>query len=231
MSHWYNKDGKPTGEGEGFPSVTTILDIRKNYGLNSWRDRMGAEAADAHSKISTDKGTLVHKTVEAMLRADDWEDVVEPEGISPYITGFLNWREEYQPETVSVEAFCLSEQYKYAGTVDYICRINGRLTIVDWKTSKGDATRWKKKAAAYMLQLVAYQAAWYEMTGELAGIMAVQLCDDIKRGYRVTTATPAQYGQLHHLFMCHHAIFNWAVEIGEITFEKPYVQREGLIRI
>ncbi len=230
MSHFYDNAGNLVPEGTGYPSPTTILAIRHNQGLQDWRDRVGAEEADRRGEEAMARGTRVHAAVEEELR---WgEGVVYDAEIAQHMTGFHNWREKYQPETIQIEAFVVSERYAFAGRVDYICRIDGELYIVDWKTSKGDSAQWRHKAKAYLLQLAAYRQAYYEMTGEWAKIMVVQLTEDIKKGYR--TYEPGKDDPsltiLFDIFQLHRAIFDWAVRIGEITFEKPQ-QEVGLITV
>lgn len=196
MPHFYNAGGELVNPGTpgAFVSPTTILSIRHNTGLQAWRDRVGAEEADRRSKESTDRGTAAHNAIEAFLKGE----------ASDAPAGFLTWFKKYEPETVAVEAFCRSSLHEFAGKVDYICRIDGTLWIIDWKTSK-------HIHQGYELQLAAYREAWQEMKGERARTKVVQLTDELKRGYR-EKEMDGDFG----VFMAHKEVYEYAVSIGEI---------------
>ena len=57
-----SKDGKVIAK---LPSVTTILGNTKDQsGLDEWRDRIGHEEADRISRLSMNRGTIMHRLIE-----------------------------------------------------------------------------------------------------------------------------------------------------------------------
>jgi hypothetical protein len=66
------------------------------------------------------------------------------------------WAKSVDLEPIASEQVIWSHKYKYAGTLDLLAKVNGRLSVIDWKTSK----------AIYSeshLQNAAYRAAVREM--------------------------------------------------------------------
>ncbi len=64
-----------------------------------------------------------------------------------------------QPELISTEYHLFSDEYEFAGTADIICRIDGKLHLLDIKTSNSIHS-------SYNLQLAAYAQAWNETHNE-----------------------------------------------------------------
>ena len=59
------------GEGIKYPSVTTILGaMTDKSGIDKWRKRVGEEKADAISKFSANRGTVMHQLCEYFLGSD-----------------------------------------------------------------------------------------------------------------------------------------------------------------
>ena len=54
-------------ENDLFPSVTTILSIQNNEGLQKWRERMGEEVANFESRRAANRGNDFHKICETYL--------------------------------------------------------------------------------------------------------------------------------------------------------------------
>ena len=74
------------------------------------------------------------------------------------VKAFLGWEEECKPEWIYAERKVYCDKYKYAGTVDAVAKINGRVCVIDFKTSK-------KIYKPYHLQVTAYAQAIKRMDG------------------------------------------------------------------
>lgn len=196
--HWYSRTGEALPEGFGYPSVTTILAIRHNAGLQAWRDREGAEEADRRSKEATDKGTYVHGWIEKGLR--DGQFVYGDKSPHlPLLLGFMAWYDKVKPTKLQPEIFLYHELHEFAGTADLICEIDGEPWVLDWKSSKTIHPE-------YALQLAAYAEAYRSMTGIECRRGVLQLTDQIKRGYRFKEFTDDDdFGA----FMSHKEVFDW----------------------
>ncbi len=68
-----------------------------------------------------------------------------------------DWLDSNHFEPLAVEQMVYSRRHGYAGTVDFPSRIDGRISLTDWKTSAAIYPE-------YHLQLAAYAEAWWEMT-------------------------------------------------------------------
>jgi hypothetical protein len=68
------------------------------------------------------------------------------------VKSFIDWRNEAKPEVIATETTIFSERGGYAGTVDFVCRIDSQLYVIDFKTSK---QVWKE----HELQISAYRVA------------------------------------------------------------------------
>ena len=56
-----------TPEGNKYPSITTVLSIRKKEGLCAWRKRVGNDVANHIARSASARGTKVHHMCEDYL--------------------------------------------------------------------------------------------------------------------------------------------------------------------
>lgn len=149
--------------GEKVPSVTTVLGrvIRKQF-LETWRGKVGNDAADQISRESSTLGSAIHLVCENIARGNlNWQP--DPE-LLPYHRAFNAWTRANVAEVLAVEQRVYSVEHRYAGTCDgiYVLRDDPRPVMVDLKSSK--AGNWQPDSS-FALQLVAYQAAAWESLG------------------------------------------------------------------
>jgi len=171
-------DGKRyyvTPEGKKLPSVTTVVGAQKKQAIMEWRHRVGEEVANKISKQATTRGTNMHSLCEYYLNNEPKPlGVVMPDAkemfisIKPYLNKINNIH--YQ------EVGLWSSQLGLAGRVDCIGEYEGRLTVIDFKTSKKAKDR--ESILDYFWQCTAYALMYEELIGqpidELVIIMAVQ---------------------------------------------------------
>lgn len=199
--HWYSPQGDLVPPGTGYPSATTILSVRHNQGLMDWRDRMGAQEADAYKTLRADIGTMVHKACEDWLNG---KPAFTLKGeTETMFNGFRNWLDKTNPTKCQPEVFVYHDLHEYAGTADLICEIDGEPWLIDFKTSK-------RIDEGYALQLAAYQQAYFFMTGIECRRAVLQLTPEIKRGWRWKEFTDTDdFG----VFMAHKEIFDWQLKV------------------
>jgi hypothetical protein len=150
---------------EYYPSVSSILNyFPKNQFFHSWLKDVGHNADIIASKAAAE-GTQVHNAIEAFLNGEQIE-WLDDYGTAKYsldvwkmILKFANFWHTYKPELVATEYHLFSDNYKYAGTNDIVCRFNNKLWLLDIKTSNSLHT-------SYDLQLAAYAKAWNETHNE-----------------------------------------------------------------
>ena len=56
-----------TPDGGIFPSITTVLQVRKREGLSEWRKKVGNDVANYISRTAAHRGTKVHHMCEDFL--------------------------------------------------------------------------------------------------------------------------------------------------------------------
>jgi len=66
------------------------------------------------------------------------------------VTAFLRWIKEYKVKFIESERLVYSKKYDYVGLMDLKARINGKLALVDFKTSKGVYNEYRYQVAAYL---------------------------------------------------------------------------------
>jgi len=171
-------DGKRyyvTPEGKKLPSVTTVVGAQKKQAIMEWRRRVGEEVANKISKQATTRGTNMHSLCEYYLNNEPKPPgVVMPDAKEMFISikPFLNKINNIHYQEVGL----WSSQLGLAGRVDCIGEYEGRLSVIDFKTSKKAKDR--ESILDYFWQCTAYALMYEELIGqpidELVIIMAVQ---------------------------------------------------------
>jgi hypothetical protein len=89
----------------------------------------GQEAADI--------GTMAHSWIEAHLHGKEVTVDSLPDGARRAVMAFLGWEKENKVEVLKTEQSFYNCRLRYAGTADCVAKVNGELTLLDWKTSSG----------------------------------------------------------------------------------------------
>ena len=124
--HNYAIDGAPV------PSVTQVL----NAVMPGW------QAGDWYLQ----RGQAVHACAAMIARRENFtHDPV----IDGQVRACIRFFWEVNPLVIAVERRVGHARYGYAGTLDLLCEIEGRLCVLDWKASISPATPYQ--VAAYAL--------------------------------------------------------------------------------
>jgi len=108
----------------------------------------GRRAHNARKKSAADHGTLLHKWIEDYINGED-PGIPVNKHLKRSAKRFLMWVKEHNVEFLLAEQVVFSKKYEYAGTTDFICRIDGELFVGDLKTSKGIYETMFIQTAAY----------------------------------------------------------------------------------
>lgn len=104
------------------------------------------------SAEAMDIGSEIHNLIEVYIK--DGKDAVgemRPEVENGFLA-FLEWEQENIEEWLESEMTVKSEKYCYAGTLDAIARMkDGKVRVIDFKSSKGFYSGYGKQIAAYKL--------------------------------------------------------------------------------
>ena len=166
-----NVNGKrvyETPDGAQYPSVTTITSQLSKDAIKAWRKRVGEETANKITKQATTRGTSVHKLCEDYCLNQLNEEKVMPTNKEM----FLSIKKELDTNVNnihSVEGFLYSNFLRVAGQVDLIAEYKGKLSVIDFKTSK------KKKPESWIQNYFIQESAYAFMYEERTDIQVPQL--------------------------------------------------------
>jgi len=154
-----------TPTGEKYKSITTVLGNHNKQAIMEWRERVGAEEATKISTKAANRGTKVHKICEDYINNQTNEfrlQTLMPDlkemffKIKPII-------DEKLGDVYAQEQALYSHKLKIAGRVDLIGMWDGKLSVIDFKTSA------KQKEESYIqnyfMQCTAYALMFSELTG------------------------------------------------------------------
>lgn len=153
-SHGYEIDGI------WYPRVTKIVEIKAKPAL--YRFYGGMESFEAGEKVkekSANEGTLIHESIEALLLG---KEIDVSESIKPSVDAFMDFVSKKFIKVVPefVERRLFHPDHRYAGTLDAIAEIDGKVGVLDIKTSQ-------EIYRDYNLQTSAYVAAMEREVPEL----------------------------------------------------------------
>jgi len=186
------------------PNVTTILGMKdKSRALMFWQQRCIRQAfeerfpigktfkfdeiqrnraidiittaADAESAQAREIGSITHNYIELRLAGGD-APLPSHEEARNACTAFNNWLGDHDVQVMFTERMCFSKRHWYCGTTDLVATIDGKLTSLDFKTSK----------AIYpetFLQVSAYTEALEEELGVQIEQRASLRCDKADASY------------------------------------------------
>ena len=148
-------------DGKNYPSITTVLNIRKKEGLNEWRKNVGEGAANWEMARAARRGKATHTLIEQYLKSETpSERSVLPLGLfkllKPYVDQINNIH--------LLESIMYSHKLTIAGQVDCVAEYNGKLSVIDFKTANKE--RQESWIDNYFLQCTAYAIMYEEIFGK-----------------------------------------------------------------
>ena len=123
---FYNIDGK------NYPSITTVLGIRKTEQLKGWREKIGEGVANWEMGRAARRGKSFHTLVEQYIKGEtpSIRDVL-PLGLFKLLKPYID-----QIDNIHLlEAIMYSKKLTVAGQVDCVAEYNGKLSVIDFKTA------------------------------------------------------------------------------------------------
>ena len=161
-----------TPSGKAYPSVTTVTGLHSAKGIAQWRARVGEAEANRISSKASARGTRIHQYAEDYLRGNVFEaDMFDLE----MFNSIKFWLDDID-NIHALETPLYSDFLQVAGTVDCIADFQGKLSVIDFKTSSKPKDR--DDIYNYFMQTAAYAVAFEERTGipigRLVIIMAVE---------------------------------------------------------
>jgi len=156
-----------TPTGVCYPSVTSVVGLHKAHVIQEWRNKVGAEQANKISSRASRRGTSIHSLCEKYLLGENAEpslaDYEMFNAIKPHLDRIDNIH--------CMETQLYSHHLQVAGTVDCIGEYDGKLHVIDFKTSSRPKPRdWIHD---YFMQTSAYAVMFEELTGISVGRLLI----------------------------------------------------------
>lgn len=139
-----------------YPSVTTILGVINKPFLVPWANKLGREGINSteYTKRIADIGTLTHALIQGHLEGEEvslegYPEDYKEEAKKGY-NSYLLWESQHQVKPILSEESFISEDLGFAGTIDALMEIDGKLTLVDFKTSSAIHPEYLCQLSAYL---------------------------------------------------------------------------------
>ena len=163
-----------TPDGNKYPSITTVLSGRAKEGINAWRERVGEAVANQIMRTAAKRGTAVHALCEDYLNNNE---LGNQEVLPLAMFTLLKPELDNINNIVAQEVGLYSDKWGIAGRVDCIAEYDGKLTVIDFKTStKEKKEEWIEN---YFIQCTAYCEMFEERYGrEIDQIAVLIVCED-----------------------------------------------------
>ena len=173
-----------------YPSVTTVLGaMLDKSALIEWRKRVGDEEANRVSRLAATRGTNIHNMCESYVRGED-VDVSMPFNLVMF-NQIKKVLDEHVDDIVGCELTLASDELKVAGSCDLIALYDGKLSIIDYKTSTKN--KMKDWIESYFLQTVLYSYMLWEMTGMMAKQCVIIIAVEEEPEAQVFIIKPREY--------------------------------------
>jgi hypothetical protein len=184
-----------------FPSVTAITKIVANPSLDRWKQNQMLEACvnnpivggenteeygDKMRQFAQKKmvdarafGSLYHNAIDELNKTGFLDNKYDE--IKPFVKYYIEWTRDHSVSFVDTEFVCVNEKLGYAGQVDGLAVVDGKLTLLDYKTQdvKEDVKGNLKPNYydSWVWQLAAYKnAEWENKPPRIQQVMSVVLC-------------------------------------------------------
>lgn len=129
-------------DGKRVPGATTIIGLRAKPGLIKWANKLGLQgiSSEAFTDDKAQIGTLAHDMILCHFQGvtPDTSDYSQNQidAAENSLLSFFEWEKDKDIEVILAEKPLTS--YKgYGGTPDLYCKLDGVLTLVDFKTGSG----------------------------------------------------------------------------------------------
>ena len=148
-------------DGKAYPSVTSVLGIKKKAELQGWREKIGEDVANWEMGRAARRGKATHLLVEEYLKGKTpSERGVLPLGLFKLLRPYVD-----QIDNIHLlETIMYSPKLTIAGQVDCIAEYNGKLSVIDFKTANKE--RQESWIDNYFLQTTAYAQMYEETFGK-----------------------------------------------------------------
>jgi len=150
--------------GKLLPSVTTVTSYQNRKSIAEWRERVGVDVANQISQFASNNGTKFHKIVEDYVNNLDVDYDTEKYEVALKLFNQFKALLDDVNNIHYQECALYSEQLGIAGRVDCIAEYNGKLSVIDFKSSS--KPKYENQIQNYFVQETGYAMMYEEMTGQ-----------------------------------------------------------------
>lgn len=137
------------------PGVTTVLGVLAKPALVPWANNLGLQGIKVGNYV--DVLALVGTTGHDMICCHLENRKFDPGDLSPDLIdkaencflSYLTWEKQHKVEPILCEAQLVSSTHRFGGTIDFYGKIDGVLTLKDFKTGKAIYDEMLYQVAAY----------------------------------------------------------------------------------
>lgn len=167
--------GRYTLDGRPLTGVTTICNMQSKQFLIMWaaseayKDAVNLSKEEIKEVIKTkkyahtrksdsakDKGSQAHDYVEMFVKnyietKQYQTQIIDDEEVRNSVERFYDWAVKNNVEFIGSEVSVYSRKHWYGGSFDFICKINGKLLLGDFKSSKSIDDTYFAQCAGYII--------------------------------------------------------------------------------
>ena len=187
-----------TSNGELVVGVTTVCGLLAKTQLIKWANNLGLQGIDSTKYVdaSANVGTLIHYLVECHIKGEnpDLSEYSQADQELGYVgfNKFLEWEKSHKVEYLASELGIVSDKYKFGGTIDCIAKVDGVLTLIDFKSGSGIYKE-------YYVQTSAYKQLAKEKGYNIKQIMILNIGRNENETFKVETIT-SQAAKYYKIF-------------------------------
>ena len=191
-------------DGTRVSGATTIINNNLGWNKNvlvAWARKTAIQGEDPNKvrDKAAEIGTIAHKMIEWHLKNKDpdnkWLAEYAPADVDKAENAFLaylDWESQHDVKVVKSEEKLVSEKYKYGGTLDFVAKVDGKLSLIDFKTSNGLYVEHK-------IQVAAYEYLYYENHGDHLKVHLLQLTKEGEFNYHPLNKLDTYFEVFKHL--------------------------------
>lgn len=200
-------------DGTYVPSSTTISGMLDKPFLVKWANKLGKQGIDVteYTNKAAKQGTLIHKICESHFTKTEIDvssyEEDELQRAENSFFKYLPFEKDHTVETIFCEKTLTSAEYRYGGILDAYCIIDGKYTVVDFKTSKSISDE-------QVLQVSSYYQLLKENGYQVDQLMILCMSKDPKIDFQYRIVSPAECEKYFEIFKHLLAIYNIKKEIG-----------------
>ena len=141
LGPWYAKQERRYFEAAMLEVLSKPGARDPEYVLSAVVDAVGGvKAADREKQRAATIGTAIHAGIEWQLRMRLGEDAgpepILPDAAAWAVESWKDWAKTIALEPLAIERTVYCEACGYAGTLDLYARVEGALTVLDWKSGR-----------------------------------------------------------------------------------------------